>query len=128
MFSPLPGPCQLPASPQPFKMESLDLYIRNSNWSPLHSVSFEDDVNLLTLMLQKCEANPNCRTINGLTPLHIAISSGSTRVFEMLLNDARVDLEAVDSDGWSALKYAYADGNGFMIRKLIAAGASTNHN
>jgi ankyrin repeat protein len=71
-------------------------------------------------------ANVNTTTAaNGFTPLMWAIADGQDEMVQALL-DARADIRAVTSDGFSALTLAARNGDIETARFLIAAGIPVN--
>ena len=56
--------------------------------------------------LLSLKADPNVHDYDGRRPLHIAASDGNVRVVELLLNDSRTDVNAVDDFGHTALSGA----------------------
>lgn len=58
-------------------------------------------------------------------PLHRAASRGKADIVEMLVRDPRVNINAVDNAGHSALHLACMEGDKEMAADLIDLGAGT---
>jgi len=66
-------------------------------------------------------------TSNGTTPLHAAMARTlGAEVFDMLVNDCGIDLEAHDRYGSTCIFYAADLDNDVALRCLIKAGADVN--
>ncbi|OJJ51921.1 hypothetical protein ASPSYDRAFT_114064, partial [Aspergillus sydowii CBS 593.65] len=60
----------------------------------------------------------------GQTVLHLATQRHDAfSIMMLLLRDDRVEINALDSDGWSALSYAVRRGNRAAVRRLVESGA-----
>ncbi|MGL4563169.1 MAG: ankyrin repeat domain-containing protein [Brevinema sp.] len=68
----------------------------------------------------------NSRLYYGITPLMLAVDKGNKNIVSMLLEQKNININASDSDGKSALVYAYIRGKFDIIRILINNGASTH--
>lgn len=68
-------------------------------------------------------ANPDSKDINGNTPFHIATRRGDVE-FVCKLSNWRVDLEAINNDGWRPIHSARDDLD--MIKTLNKHGADVN--
>lgn len=55
--------------------------------------------------------------------LHLAAGSGAVGVMKRLLDDAQIDIDALDDQGRTPLHYAAESGQGLAIRLLVDAGA-----
>lgn len=60
---------------------------------------------------------------SGTTPLHRAAARGSKQVSHLIDAKGRTIINKVDSDGWTALHHAMAEGNGETAVELIKKGA-----
>ena len=67
-------------------------------------------------------ANPNAKTNNGKTALMLLAFLGNSAAVELLIHK-KVDVNAKDADGKSALDYATEDNYPNVIRLLKRAGA-----
>ena len=63
----------------------------------------------------------------AMTPLMTACQQGSLAVAQFLVHEARVDLEAEDSGGKTAMIHAAMSGNLHCMRVLLEAGAQVEH-
>jgi ankyrin repeat protein len=59
------------------------------------------------------------------TPLILAVSNGLSRV-PLKLIEAKINLDAQDGAGWTALKHASRSGRDEIVKALINAGANTD--
>jgi ankyrin repeat protein len=59
------------------------------------------------------------------TPLILAVSNGLSRV-PLKLIEAKINLDAQDGAGWTALKHASRSGRDEIVKALIDAGANTD--
>jgi ankyrin repeat protein len=76
----------------------------------------EDDALAAMRLLKAAGANPNARTV-GSTPLHTVTTRGWKKVMAELVS-YKVDINARDSDGLTALDYAMARARiGFLQQK-----------
>ncbi|XP_066163354.1 uncharacterized protein [Oryza sativa Japonica Group] len=62
---------------------------------------------------------------NGVGALHLAAGRGSLPVCGYLLEELRVDIDAVEDRGETALTFAINSGNADMVRYLLDHGADT---
>ena len=70
----------------------------------LHTAAQLDDKESLLILLGQPTIDTNVRTSKGLTPFLLAASKGKMVAFEVLLNDKRVEVEALDDEDQSALE------------------------
>ena len=70
----------------------------------LHTAAQLNDKESLLILLGQQTIDTNVRTSKGLTPFLLAASKGKMVAFEVLLNDKRVDVEALDDEDQSALE------------------------
>ncbi|MEQ4618860.1 MAG: ankyrin repeat domain-containing protein [Corticimicrobacter sp.] len=68
-------------------------------------------------------ADPNLRTADGQLSAIQAVREGSWGVFDALTGDARIDLNAENSLGETALMYAALEGQEQRVNRLIERGA-----
>ncbi len=84
--------------------------------TPLHLAAI-GPAELVKFFLEQ-GAQPNARTLKGLTPLMIAASAGSAETAEALIaHGAQID--AVQTDGSNALLRTAADGNAPVLKVLL---------
>ena len=79
----------------------------------------------VTELLLEQGADPNVRDMHGWTPLMRAVADQRTRTVEILLTSERIDVNASDPGGLSALHVAAALGDISLTRRLLAHGADT---
>jgi ankyrin repeat protein len=70
-------------------------------------------------------ADPNIESVEGITPLQIAVGEGFAEVAKALL-DAKADLDRTNSVGVNALMLASAKRNVAMVKFLLSKGADPN--
>lgn len=81
---------------------------QESSFTPLHIASYYNYPEIVSLLLQHPKIEVSTRTLVGKrTALHTACKSGSVETVETLMNDARVDKEALDGSGYKALDWAH---------------------
>jgi ankyrin repeat protein len=98
---------------------------RTSGMTPLFDAIDVASPHLVQLLLAH-EANVNAATTKTkITPLMWAIGEGQPEIARMLLG-AHADLQAVTSDGFSALTFAARTGDTGTARLLLAAGLPVN--
>lgn len=93
-----------------------------------------DELECVRWIWQQAQLNPlasiafDVRSIDlGLTTLMTACQQGSLAVAQFLVHEARVDLEAEDTSGKTALIHAAMSGNLHCLRLLLEAGAQVEH-
>lgn len=68
----------------------------------------------------------NSKKNYGITPLMLAVEKGNISIISKLLEQPTININASDSEGKSALVYAYISGKFQIIKMLIDYGASTH--
>jgi ankyrin repeat protein len=66
------------------------------------------------------DTNARSEASFGRTSLHIAATEGKHDVVKSLLTSAKIDINAVDGDGWTSLHMAVKSGHLDVVRTLIA--------
>jgi ankyrin repeat protein len=95
---------------------------KGSGEGALHYVVRKEDVEWLTFLLGS-GARPDLQSHKGVTPLSLAVQSGSLEAAEILLRrKATVDL--ADNRGETPLMYAVRQRNLPMVRLLLSHGAN----
>jgi len=97
----------------------------NQNKLPaLHGALQVRSHQLLTTLLQ-CGANPNQENEFGITPLHIAVSSGDIKVIKALV-ESGADINLADKQGNTPLHHAVKayKANAEVMRLLLSYGAN----
>ena len=115
----------------------------DGGWTPLHKMAFKqfygkNDEKYLEIaeLLLKYGADINAVTENKFksTPLHIAIENGNFKMVELLLKYDKLNINAIDSKGWTALHMiACKKGSSEDLKKyaeiaelLLKCGANIN--
>lgn len=101
-----------PASAQ--SEEDLWVYVRNDR--------AEDVQTLLSRGL-----DPNTRDGRGNPIIMQAVRDGSWKVFEVVLNNRKTDINIMNGHQETPLMYVSLVGNLDMVKKLVAKGAQVNH-
>jgi len=98
------------------------------NWTALHLAASCGHPSVCEYLFQLPDVDLNLRSVNQRTPLHIAAISGQLGACQLLLAHG-ADINAVDSEGLTALHHASALGLLSLVHCLLAAGANTTlHN
>ena len=82
-------------------LEAVDKY----GWTALHFAAESDKKETAEILLKAKPDLLDEKSSQGVTALHIAAHHGKTAVLQLLI-DKGVDLEAVDTNGWTALHFA----------------------
>ena len=93
-------------------------------WTPLHLAVFFGRINIVHLLLSK-GANINIPSKNDqrVSPLHSALANPQNSAVGQLLIGAGADLNVRQSEGYTPLHYAAANGLDQVVRSLIAHSA-----
>lgn len=94
------------------EIDALDSY----GFNLLHYCCTNNFIILIPELLKK-GAQINQRTVEGLTPLHLASASGHSDVVELLLNNG-ADITAVDIDGETVVDAAANNGHETIANRL----------
>ncbi|GAB1609016.1 GA-binding protein subunit beta-1-like [Argonauta hians] len=100
-------------------------------WTPIHACALRGSRRLLKVMLRaKVDINIRMGHPTGLpahcTLLHIATHRGDLKITELLVSRG-ISLNAKDSTGRTAIKYALEACHLHIVRYLIRKGADTSH-
>jgi ankyrin repeat protein len=80
-------------------------------------------LHLIKELLRSNHLRPNNIDEDGYTALHYAVSKGQIETFQLLLDDARTDVNAHGSDSETILRCARRGGNAAIIEMLLRHGA-----
>lgn len=94
-------------------------------FTPLIHAAINGDANSIQILLAH-GANPNIQTKAGYTPLMLAIEHHKPAAINLLVNDKNIDLDLQDSNGYTALMHAIADGQKDTVATLLQNGADKN--
>jgi len=86
----------------------------------LHRACKEDQDRIVAILLANPWTNVHCRQPDGTTPLMLAVHNRSLKAAKAFMQDLRVDLNAVDHDGRTALHQACIRGYHDIVRALLA--------
>ena len=76
-------------------------------------------------LLIERNANPGLVSTNGSTALHFAAHRGNEQVAELLIHQAKIDVDSKDSAHMTPLHLACVSGNTAISRMLLDQGADT---
>ena len=91
---------------------------------PLH-LACEESIAMVVHVLVRYGADVN-RKYNGMTPLMVACKRGHHGIVQRLLHEPNVDIDAVDSNGKSALHFAMYTLTSKIVTSLVTKGANPN--
>jgi ankyrin repeat protein len=96
-------------------------------WTPLHLAVFFGRVNIVHFLLSK-GANIDAPSRNDqiVTPLHSALANPHNSSVGELLIEAGANLNVTQSEGYTPLHYAAANGLDQVIHSLLAHGVDTS--
>jgi ankyrin repeat protein len=111
-----------------------------TNWAVhFRAASISNENPLFNIGLQLCDVDADQHKLwiaiyldnialdwTGFTSLHLASYLGLVMIAGQLLTAPGVNVNAVDSDGWTALHQAASDGHEAIISQLLAAGIDVN--
>ena len=98
--------------------------VASNGWTPLMYAAAKGHIAVVEQLIRH-GADPNAPDIYGWTPLMRAVRENRLRVVEALLGIGQVNIRAQDEHGASALHHAAEMGFVDIVRRLVAAGAST---
>ena len=91
----------------------------------LHWAAYRGDIEMTRVLIQ-ARANVKPRTrLAGMTPLHLAASSGNAAIIDLLVK-AGADPDAANDNGTTALMLAAASGKPEAVQTLLDRGANPN--
>lgn len=93
------------------------------DWTALMVASVKGHIRAVRQLLAG-GADPNLGDIYGWTPLMRAVYEGREQVVQALLEQSKVDLNAANDQGGTALHLAAVTGNEGLARALLLAGAN----
>lgn len=93
--------------------------------TPLQLASMLGRVEVVKVIIEQGNVDPNERNSNQITPLHIAALNGQLQVVKVLLEHG-ADPRATDNSGWTPLTVAIAGKHEEMIQALVTAMDSSN--
>lgn len=121
--------CAVDARDKVMKLLALDPYLLNSyshdGWTPLHMAVFFGHIDLVRLLLD-AGADIDALSKNGqdLTPLHSALANPHHARVGLLLIEKGADITLAQSDGYTPLHYAAANGTDDVVIHLLAMNAN----
>ncbi len=95
-------------------------------WSTFLYAAAFGDTSMLRNISAKNKKLVNSKTKNNVTPLHMAVVYNNINNIRYLVSRLKVDINAKDDDGWTALYYAAANNKREAYRLLIRLGADKN--
>jgi ankyrin repeat protein len=110
------------------KLLALDPDLLNSyshdGWTPLHLAVFFGHIDLVRFLLE-AGADIDALSKNGqdITPLHSALANPHHARVGLLLIDKGADIALAQSEGYTPLHYAAANGSDDVVIRLLAMNA-----
>lgn len=95
--------------------------VASNGWTAVMLATVKGHADSVILLIEN-GANANLPDIYGASPLMKAIEGGRVQVIEVLLESDRVNLDAKDDRGITALHLAAARGNAGVVHALLARG------
>ena len=89
--------------------------------TPLHYAAIEGHVEIVRLLCDRGADAEACNTI-GVRPLHGAAFYGHISVVKELIEERNAEINARDSDGWTALMYARQESELDVASYLVSHG------
>lgn len=105
----------------------LDLPNKDDN-TPLHLATMNGQLEVVKFLLW-AQVDPAVGTKNGDTALHLAAKGGNEnneKIIKCLLDDDRVDVDALNDDNDTALHLAASQGNTAIVKLLLTKGAKVD--
>lgn len=121
--------CAVGARDKVIKLLALDPYLLNSyshdGWTPLHMAVFFGHIDLVRFLLD-AGADIDALSKNGqdLTPLHSALANPHHAKVSLLLIEKGADITLAQSEGYTPLHYAAANGTDDVVIHLLAMNAN----
>lgn len=94
-------------------------------YTPLERASFSGHIDVVKYLIAQ-NADPALAAESGDTPLHSASFKGNTEVVKYLVSLDKVDVNAKEARGFTALHYAVYSNSNDSVTALIEAGADVN--
>lgn len=95
-------------------------------WSTFLYASAFGNPSILKRLLSKNKRLINTKTKNNATALHMAVVYDNLENIKYLVDRLKCDIDAQDTDGWTALYYAAANNKKDAYRLLLKLGADKN--
>ena len=102
----------------------VDAFYSDDQRTALHIACDNGRLKLVSLLLS-IGANINAVTGSGTTPLMVACKSTDHVIVQRLLQEPTIDIDAVDSNGWSALHFAVF-ATSIVLNALVTKGGNPN--
>ena len=99
----------------------------NQGRYPLHLAIRGGHHKLIDLVLSNIDIPDwKYQDLQGCSALHFAASGGSDQIVQVILESNNVDINLVDTCGWTALHWACRNGSRKIVRILRGSGADSN--
>ena len=100
--------------------------VDEEGWSTfLYAAAFGNS-SILRSIVSKNKNLVNSKTKDNVTPLHMAVVYDNIDNIKYLVRNLKVDINAQDNDGWTALYYAAANNKRDAYNLLLRLGADKN--
>ncbi|KAL8805675.1 MAG: hypothetical protein Q9182_001819 [Xanthomendoza sp. 2 TL-2023] len=101
-------------------------HLHNAERTPLMFAVRDGYADIISQLLEDPRTDVNKKALDGSTALSIAAKTGSSISVRYLLEHDRIDLDAVDHNGMSALIHAAVWDHGEIVEQLLSAGANSS--
>ncbi|CAH2275523.1 ankyrin repeat domain-containing 16 [Pelobates cultripes] len=88
--------------------------------TPLHTAAKHGCFEVVEVILERCDYDPECKDSCGITPFMDAVQNGHLLIAQLLINKKKVCHTAVDAMGAQALHLAAVTGQNQSIRYLVS--------
>lgn len=105
---------------------NVDLHQRNQEgYQPIHIASFNDNSDFIRELIKKGADVNDQKNVISATPLICALRKENKESVKLLMN-YKINVQAKDTQGWTALHFASRDNDFKLAGNLIKAGAFVN--
>ncbi|XP_040269297.1 ankyrin repeat domain-containing protein 16 [Bufo bufo] len=88
--------------------------------TPLHTAALHGCFDVVQILLERCNYDPDCKDSCGVTPFMDAVQNGHLQIAELLMEKKKVCYTAVDKMGAGALHRAAVTGQDKSLQYLVS--------
>ncbi|XP_056429201.1 ankyrin repeat domain-containing protein 16 isoform X2 [Hyla sarda] len=88
--------------------------------TPLHTAAMHGCFDVVQILLERCNYDPDCKDSCGVTPFMDAVQKGHLQIAELLIENKKVCYTAVDKMGAQALHQAAVTGQDKSLQYLVS--------
>ncbi|XP_075713613.1 ankyrin repeat domain-containing protein 16 [Rhinoderma darwinii] len=88
--------------------------------TPLHTAAMHGCFNVVQILLERCNYEPECKDSCGVTPFMDAVQNGHLQIAELLIEKKKVCYTAVDNMGAQAMHLAAVTGQDKSLQYLVS--------